>query len=132
MYKKKRTTIRKIPTLFIATILVVSGILKIAGIHPMLDHFIAMGFSLTIVKIFGAAEVMFSLLFIYPRSNKIGLLLLTGYFGGAIAAEIPYNQVLAPMMPLALVWIAAFVREPSSFLPVRISQRSANLSTLNS
>jgi hypothetical protein len=98
----------------------------------MLDHFITMGLSVTLVKIFGVAEVMFSLLFAYPRTSKIGLLLLTGYFGGAIAAEIPFHQVMAPVMPLALVWIAAFVREPSNFLPVNISKHSANLSMLNS
>jgi len=124
--------IKKIPGLLIAAILMISGILKIAGIHPMLDHFITMGLSVTLVKVFGAAEVIFSLLFIYPRTSKMGLLLLTGYFGGAIAAEIPFHQVMAPMMPLALVWIAAFVREPSNFLPVKISKHSANLSTLNS
>ena len=132
MYKKKRPTIKKIPTLLIAATLTISGILKIAGIHPMLDHFITMGLSVTLEKIFGVAEVMFSLLFAYPRTSKIGLLLLTGYFGGAIAAEIPFHQVMAPVMPLALVWIAAFVREPSNFLPVNISKHSANLSMLNS
>ena len=124
--------IKKILAVLIATILIVSGTLKIAGVHPMLDHFITMGLSITLVKIFGSAEVIFSLLFIYPRTSKMGLLLLTAYFGGAIAAEIPFHQVMAPMMPLALVWIAAFVREPSSFLPVNISKHSANLSTLNS
>lgn len=122
--------IKRIPTLLIATILTISGILKIAQIHPMLDHFITMGLSVTQVKVFGAAEVIFSLLFVYPRTSKLGLLFLTGYFGGAIAAEIPFHQVMAPMMPLALVWIAAFVREPSNFLPVKISKHFANLSTL--
>jgi succinate-acetate transporter protein len=132
MYKKKKSMIKKIPTLLIAGMLTISGILKIAGIHPMLDHFITMGLSVMMVKVFGAAEVIFCLLFIYPRTTKIGLLLLTGYLGGAIAAEIPFHQVMAPMMPLALVWVAAFVREPSNFLPVKISKHSANLSTPNS
>jgi succinate-acetate transporter protein len=132
MCKKKRTLVKKIPTVLIGAILTISGVLKIAGIHPMFDHFITMGLSVTLVKVFGAAEVIFSLLFVYPRTSKMGLLLLTGYFGGAIAAEIPFHQVMAPMMPLALVWIAAFVREPSNFLPVQISKHSANLSTLNS
>jgi len=132
MYKKKRAMIKKIPALLIATILAISGVLKIAGIHPMLDHFITMGLSATLVKVFGAVEVIFSLLFVYSRTSKMGLLLLTAYFGGAIAAEIPFHQVMAPVMPLALVWIAAFVREPSNFLPAKILKRSANLSTLNS
>jgi DoxX-like family len=132
MCKEKRTLVKKIPTVLIGAILTISGVLKIAGIHPMFDHFITMGLSVTLVKVFGAAEVIFSLLFVYPRTSKMGLLLLTGYFGGAIAAEIPFHQVMAPMMPLALVWIAAFVREPSNFLPVQSSKHSANLSTLNS
>jgi len=110
----------------------VSGTLKISGIHPMLDHFITMGLSVTVVKVFGVAEVIFSLMFVYHRTSKLGLLLLTGYFGGAIAAEIPFHQVMAPIMPLALVWIAAFVRERSNFLSVNISKHSPNLSTLNS
>jgi succinate-acetate transporter protein len=132
MYKKKKPMIRKVPALLMATILTISGIMKIVGIHPMLDHFITMGLSVTLVKVFGAAEVIFSLLFVYPRTSKMGLLFLTGYFGGAIAAEIPFHQVMAPIMPLALVWVAAFVREPSNFLPVKILKHSANLSTLNS
>ena len=132
MYKKKRPMIKKIPAFLIATILAISGILKIAGIHPMLDHFIAMGLSVTLVEVLGAAEVVFSLLYVYPRTSKLGLLLLTGYLGGAIASEIPFHQVMAPVLPLVLVWIAAYVREPSNFLPAKISPRSANLSTLNS
>jgi hypothetical protein len=132
MYKKKRAMIKKIPTLLIATILAISGVLKMTGIHPMLDHFITMGLSVTLVKVFGTAEVIFSLLFVYPRTSKMALLLLTGYFGGAIAAEIPFHQVMAPVIPLALVWIAAFVREPSNFLPAKISQHSVILSTPNS
>lgn len=132
MYKKKRPMIKKIPTLLVAAILIISGMLKITGTHPMLSHFIAMGLSVTLVKILGAAEVIFSLLFIYPRTSKIGLLLLTGYFGGAIAAEIPFQQIMAPIVPLALVWFAAFLREPSYFLPVNMSKHSANLSTINS
>jgi hypothetical protein len=132
MYKKKRT-VKKIPALLIAGVLITGGILKIAGIHPMLDHFISMGLSVPLVKVIGAAEVIFSLLFVYPRTSKLGLLLLTGYFGGAMAAEIPFHQVMAPMIPLALVWIAAFVRERSNFLPpTKISKHSANLSTVNS
>ena len=124
--------IRKIPTVLIAAILTISGMLKIAELHPMLDQFLAMGLSITLVKVFGAAEVIFSLLFVYARTSKIGLLLLTGYFGGAIDAEIPFHQVMAPLVPLLLVWIAAFVREPSNFLPAKISKYPANLSTLNS
>ena len=52
--------IKKIPAVLIATILIVSGVLKIAGIHPMLDHFMTMGLSITLVKIFGVAEVAFA------------------------------------------------------------------------
>ena len=130
MCKTKKSTMKKIPVFLVGTIVIVSGLMKITGIHPMLDHFITMGISPAMIKLLGAAEIIFTVLLMFPATAKIGLLLLTAYFGGAMAAEIPFGQVMAPMIPLALVWIAAFVRAPSYFLRV-IPKNSANLSTPN-
>ena len=104
-----------IPTFFVIVILMISGLLKITGYHPMLPHFTEMGLH-PYVKLLGTLEIAFALLFGLSKTSKLGLLLLTAYFGGAMAAEIPYHMLVAPFMPLALTWIAAFVRQPSLFI----------------
>jgi hypothetical protein len=129
MKRNKKSTIKKIPVFIVVTFLVVSGALKINGLHPMLAHFKEMGFSSLFIELLGVCEILFSLLFVLNRTSLIGLLLLTGYFGGAMAAEIPFHQVAAPLMPLVLVWVTAFVRQPSIFSAVNSSTSMANLST---
>jgi hypothetical protein len=63
-------------------------------------------------------EIAFTALFIFPKTMKIGFILLSCYFAGALATELSHNgPLLNPVMPLALVWIAAFLRNPSIFLP---------------
>jgi hypothetical protein len=42
---------------------------------------------------------------------------LTCYFSGAIATELSHGTPFNAVMPIALVWIAAFLRDPSIFLP---------------
>ena len=64
----------------------------------------------------GVAELLFVALFLYNRSVNIGLLLLTGYFGGAMAVELSHGTVpFAPGIILSGVWIAAYVRKASIF-----------------
>ncbi|MCB2410818.1 DoxX family protein [Hymenobacter lucidus] len=67
----------------------------------------------------GLMELLFTALFVYPKTMKLGLLLLTSYFAGAIATDISHgHSPAAAAMILTLVWIAAFVRDRSAFLPV--------------
>jgi hypothetical protein len=129
MCNRKKSFRRQLPLFFVTAILIISGSLKIAGIHPMLGHFAEMGLDPLLIKLIGAAEVTFSLLFLFTPTSKIGLFLLTAYFGGAMAAEIPFHKVAVPLLPLAFVWIAAFIRQPSVFLPDRLPGDSTN--TLN-
>ena len=78
----------------------------------MLLHFVEMGID-DYMKLFGLAEIIFALLFLLPATSKIGLLFLTAYFGGAIAMELPYGMAAAPAVPLALIWLTAFIHRPS-------------------
>lgn len=130
MCNRKKSTIKVIPVLAVAAIITISGFLKIAGVHP--EHLIEMGLSTILIKLLGTGEIIFSLLFLFTPTSKIGLLLLTAYFGGAMAAEIPYHQVAAPLVPLVLVWVAAFIRQRSAFLSPTVSKHPSNLSMKNS
>ena len=116
-----------IPTFLIVALLIISGGLKITKFHPMLLHFVELGIDGQL-PLLGIAEIIFALLFLFPATSKFGLLLLTAYFGGAMAIEIPYRMMAGPAVPLALIWIAAFVRQPSFFIERKSVQRQAQFS----
>jgi DoxX-like family len=115
MPNRKKQIVKMIPTFLVVALLIISGFLKISRLHPMLLHFVQLGID-DYLPVLGSAEILFALLFLFPSTGKLGLLLLTGYFGGAIAVEIPYHMVAGPGIPLVLIWIAGFVRQPLFFI----------------
>jgi len=61
---------------------------------------------------------------------KIGFLLLSCYFAGALATELSHGTPLNAITPLVLVWLAAFLRDPQSFLPgTKGEARPKNIAT---
>ncbi len=60
-------------------------------------------------------ELLFLLLFMGKRTMRLGLLLLTGYFGGAMAIEAIFGNMMVPAIILTVTWLAAGVREPQLF-----------------
>ena len=63
----------------------------------------------------GLAEILFAALFAYPKTMKIGFILLSCYFAGALATELSHQLPLNALIPLVLVWIAAWLRDRSIF-----------------
>ena len=121
MCNRKKQSLKMIPAFLVSVIIIISGVLKISGHHPLLPHFAEMGFA-GYVPLFGGLEIVFALLFLFPKTVNLGLLLLTAYFGGAMAVEIPYGMLAAPALPLALVWMAAWVRYPNLFVQRKTNQ----------
>jgi len=107
-----------LPTFLIVGLVIISGGLKISGLHPMILHFVQLGIDGQL-PLLGIAEIIFALLFLFPTTSKLGFLLLTAYFGGAMAIEIPYHMMAGPTVPLVLIWIAAFIRQRSLFLDTK-------------
>jgi hypothetical protein len=115
MCNRKKLPLRTLPTLLVSAAICIGAVLKISGIHPMMPHFVEMGLQ-PYLKILGIFEILSVLCFLFPKTIKAGLLLLTGYFGGAMAAEMPYHMMAAPALVLVLVWVAAFIRKPELFI----------------
>lgn len=58
-------------------------------------------------------EIVSALLFLFPRTNIFGTLLLSSYMGGAIIIHMTSGMsILIPTVVLILVWIVGFVRNP--------------------
>lgn len=61
-------------------------------------------------------EIISALLFLIPRTNKFGTLLLSSYMGGAIIIHMSYGMsILMPSAVLVLVWIVGFLRNPQLY-----------------
>ena len=114
--KNKTKGILKWSFLTLVTLIIIMGAsMSLVGTAQMVELSSKFGL-LPYMKILGIAEITFVILFMWPRTMKIGFLLLTAFFGGAMAVELSHGNIfIAPAIILSLVWIAAYVREPSIF-----------------
>ena len=100
-----------IPALLIA----LSGVMKLTGNAQILEAMRTLGVG-RYVRWLGVMEVAFATLFVIPATFKVGLLLASCYFGGAIATELSHDALkVNPFIPIVLLWIGAFIRDRSIF-----------------
>jgi hypothetical protein len=100
-----------IPALLIA----LSGVMKLSGNPKILDGMSTLGVR-RYVPLLGVMELTFATLFVIPATFKLGFLLASCYFAGAIATELSHDALkVNPFIPIVLLWIGAFIRDRSVF-----------------
>ena len=63
--------------------------------------------------IIAIGEIGSALLFLFPKTNKLGTFLLSSYMGGAIIIHMTGGMsILMPAAVLILVWITGILRNP--------------------
>ncbi len=63
--------------------------------------------------IIALGEIASALLFLFPKTNKYGLLLLSSYMGGAIIIHMTGAlSIVMPSVVLILIWVVGFLRNP--------------------
>jgi len=118
MALNKKTILTGLVTAVPALMIIASGIMKLTGGAEVKAALAATGMA-DYAFALGGMELLFTALFLYPKTMKLGLLLLTSYFAGAIATDLSHGRSAgAAALILTLVWIAAFIRDRSAFLPV--------------
>jgi hypothetical protein len=66
--------------------------------------------------IIALGEIASALLFLFPKTNKYGVLLLSSYMGGAIIIHMTSAlSIVLPAVILILVWIVGYLRNPELF-----------------
>jgi len=66
--------------------------------------------------IIALGEIVAALLFLFPKTNKLGTLLLSSYMGGAIIIHMTgATSIVMPSVVLILVWVVAYLRNPTLF-----------------
>ncbi|HQK38415.1 MAG TPA: DoxX family protein [Bacteroidales bacterium] len=66
--------------------------------------------------IIALGEITSALLFLFPKTNRFGTLLLSSYMGGAIIIHMTSGiSILMPSLVLILVWVVFYLRHPGFF-----------------
>ena len=98
-----------------ALMAIMSGVMKLTGNPKVVEPMTKAGVG-QFLAVFGIAEIVFALLFIYPPTRNIGFVMLVCYFSGALAVDLSHkNPVVAPLMLLSLIFVAQFISTPAFF-----------------
>lgn len=115
MKSKTKKNLKWTPSILVSLTIVSGAVMKLTAQPQLVEIFSKSGL-LAYMKILGMAELLFVSLFLWSRSLRVGFFLLTGYFGGAMAVELSQHIFfIMPAVILALVWLAAWLRDGSLF-----------------
>ncbi|GAA4462383.1 hypothetical protein GCM10023189_38970 [Nibrella saemangeumensis] len=103
-------------TVLAAGMVLLSGIMKLMQSPDTMEAFRKAGVAQYVVLL-AAMEIGFTLVYLYPKTMKLGFILLCCYFAGAIATELSHSTPLNAILPMVLIWISAFLRDNRIFLP---------------
>jgi len=92
---------------------VASAVDKIYGSEHAIAMSTSFGLSPETYRWLGIVELISMVLFAIPGTGILGVMLLTSYFGGAIATHLQHQQdILFPVVFEIIIWIAATLRYP--------------------
>jgi hypothetical protein len=92
----------------------------------VVEGFTKAGFSPSILVPLSIIELICIVLYVIPRTAVLGVILLTGYLGGAVATNVRmgmpmFSWVLAPVYIAVLLWLGLWLRDDRirSLIPFR-------------
>jgi hypothetical protein len=92
----------------------------------VVQGFAQLGFPLSIAIPLSAVEFIGIVLYVIPQTCALGAILLTGYLGGAVAAQVRIGApllgfVLAPVYVALFLWVGLYLRDERvrAVVPVR-------------
>ena len=122
MNAKTKRIITILFTVIASGMVILSGVMKLMGGTEIVKAMTNAGVG-PYIPVLGIMEIAFAGLFLYPKTMKLGFVLLCCYFAGAMATELSHGGPLAgAVMVLVLVWIAAFLRDKTVFFPTAIRE----------
>ncbi len=100
-------------------VLIAGGSMKLAHAEPepVMQFLNKAGFG-GCITVLGLTELIIAALFLYPKTNKIGFLLLSCYFSGAFSLELSAGAPPASVIFIALAWVSMFLKDKDMFLSV--------------
>jgi hypothetical protein len=106
----------------VAGIMLLAGSAKILGLFPP-EQVEKLGLSVPI-QVIGAGELVSAILLLVPRTASLGVLLTSGFWGGAICLHMSKGEPFVLQSALLLLtWVGAYLRVPGTFASFAVSAR---------
>src|SRR6476660_8256621 len=98
----------------VAGVMILAGSAKVFGLFPP-EEVAKLGLSLPI-QVIGVGELASAILLLTPRTSSLGLLLTSGFWGGAICLHMSKAEPFVMQSVLLLVtWVGGYLRVPGAF-----------------
>jgi hypothetical protein len=99
-----------------SAMMLLGGVMNLLQIRPFIESPLALGMPLQNVSIVGAAALISMALYLFPRTAFLGAILISAYFGGAIAlhlrAEDAVVNFIRALAVCGLLWLPVYLRNP--------------------
>lgn len=104
--------------LLLAFLLPASVMPKLLAMQVAVDTMTQLGWPARHLLVLGVLELLFLLLFAWPRTAPLGAILFTGMLGGAMATHLRVGSPLASHTLFGiylgvLMWVALYLRDPA-------------------
>ena len=101
-----------LPVLF----LIFDSVIKFTALPVVSESMAQLGYPAGSAITIGTIEIVCLVLYLIPQTSVLGVVLLTGYLGGAIATHLRvgnplFSHVLFPTYIAAFLWAGLFLRE---------------------
>jgi len=109
-------------TVLQALTLVMGGVMKLMHQPDLIKGLGAAGFAPDTVTALGVVELACAALYLIPQTAVLGVVLITGYLGGATAVHVQTGEpVLTPVIIGVVFWAGLWLRDPRirALLPLR-------------
>ena len=122
---KGRLWTGRISSALVVLFLLFDSITKVMKVRAVLEASAQLGYPESTIVTIGAILLVCTVFYIIPQTAVLGTILLTGYLGGAVAANLrianPIFNTLFPIIFAGLAWTGIFLREPrlGTLIPFR-------------
>jgi hypothetical protein len=121
-------------TALVVAFLLFDTVLHLMNIPLVQQASVELGFPVALAPLIGMIELLCVLLYAIPATSVLGAILLTGYLGGAVAAQLRvgnplFGQILFPIYVGLTVWGGLWLRESRLYqmIPIRISKTAISV-----
>jgi hypothetical protein len=116
----------RVLTVLLTVFLLIDSVAKLMQLPPVVEATVQMGFPATAVPVIGGVLLVCLALYLVPRTSVLGAVLLTGYLGGAVCAQLRieaplFSTTLFPIYLGVVVWGALYLRSAALRALVRSS-----------
>jgi len=112
---KGRLWTGRIISALVVLFLLFDSITKVMKVRAVMEASAQLGYPANTIFTIGIILLVCTVFYIIPQTAVLGAILLTGYLGGAVAANLRIGSAmfntLFPIVFAALVWTGIFLRE---------------------